>query len=300
MSDGIINIYKEPGYTSHDVVAKLRGMLHQKRIGHTGTLDPDAEGVLPVCLGKATRICDMLTDESKEYEAVMRLGVVTDTQDMTGRILEQHDVDSLSPDSVKAVIDSFTGDILQIPPMYSAIKVGGRKLYELARAGIEVERKPRRIHIYDITIQDISIPEVTFRTVCSKGTYIRTLCHDIGVKLGCGAAMSHLTRTRVGMFDAASALKLAEVERMVGEGALEDHIITVREFFGDIPEARVNSSGVKKAQNGNKLFFSDIESVDSLHNNENVKVTGADSFLYGIYTVNLSEGSLSPYKMFFC
>ena len=170
--NGVINIYKEKGYTSHDVVAKLRGILHQKKIGHTGTLDPDAEGVLPVCLGRGTRLCDMLTDHEKEYEAVLLLGVVTDTQDTTGTVLHTSPV-TVSEEEVKACIQSFIGEQMQIPPMYSALKVGGKKLYELAREGIEVERKPRPVCFHEIEILEMELPRVRIRVRCSKGTYIR-------------------------------------------------------------------------------------------------------------------------------
>ena len=182
MINGILNVYKEAGYTSHDVVAKLRGICRQKKIGHTGTLDPDAVGVLPVCLGNATRLCDMLTDKSKEYEAVLLLGKVTDTQDISGKVLEEHPVPAEEEKAVEAVL-SFLGKYEQIPPMYSALKVNGKKLYELARAGKEVERAGRPVEIRQIEILSAALPEITFRVVCSKGTYIRTLCHDIGARL---------------------------------------------------------------------------------------------------------------------
>ena len=173
MINGVINVYKEKGYTSHDVVAKLRGILRQKKIGHTGTLDPEAEGVLPVCLGKATKLCELLTDKTKTYEAVLRLGIVTDTQDMTGKVLEEHPV-SVTDEEVERTILSFLGDQEQIPPMYSALKVNGRKLYELAREGKEVERKPRKVTLYEIKILEMNLPLVRFSVTCSKGTYIRT------------------------------------------------------------------------------------------------------------------------------
>ena len=193
---GIIVIHKEKGFTSHDVVAKLRGILHMKKIGHTGTLDPDAEGVLPVALGKATRLVDMITDKEKTYEAVMRLGVVTDTQDMSGTVLSQTTELSVTEEELCTVVSSFVGDYMQVPPMYSALKVNGKKLYELAREGKTVERKPRPVHFYEIEILDISFPLVRFRVTCSKGTYIRTLCNDIGEKLGCGGCMEKLLRTK--------------------------------------------------------------------------------------------------------
>lgn len=185
MLDGVLNIYKEKGYTSHDVVAKMRGILRQKKIGHTGTLDPDAEGVLPVCLGKGTRLCDMLTDHSKVYRAVLLLGIDTDTQDISGQILEKRPVEE-NPEQVLEVIKSFIGPYDQIPPMYSALKVDGKRLYELARAGKIVERQARQVVIHDITVESMELPRVTMTVSCSKGTYIRTLCHDIGKKLGCG------------------------------------------------------------------------------------------------------------------
>ena len=199
MVNGIINVYKEKGYTSFDVVAKLRGIFKQKKIGHTGTLDPDAEGVLPVCLGKATKVCDLLTDKSKEYEAVLLLGKVTDTQDITGTVLEEKDV-KVTEEAVRETVLSFVGDYMQIPPMYSALKVNGKKLCDLAREGKTVERQARPVKILTIDILDVTLPRVRMRVHCSKGTYIRTLCQDIGEKLGCGGCMESLLRTQVSEF----------------------------------------------------------------------------------------------------
>lgn len=183
--DGIINVYKEAGFTSHDVVAKLRGICRQKKIGHTGTLDPQATGVLPVCLGNATRACEMLTDRTKEYVAELLLGQITDTQDITGTVLEEREV-AVSEAQVREVIAGFVGGYDQIPPMYSALKVNGKKLYELARAGKEVERQARHVDLPAIEILEIKFPVVKFRVECSKGTYIRSLCADIGEN--CAAA----------------------------------------------------------------------------------------------------------------
>ncbi len=182
MIHGIINVYKEKGFTSHDVVAKLRGIVGQKKIGHTGTLDPDATGVLPVCLGKATKLCDLLTDKNKTYEAVLLLGKTTDTQDITGEVLEEKSTEALTEEKVREAIEGFIGDYEQIPPMYSALKVNGKKLYELAREGKVIERKARPVKILDIQILEIDLPKVRMEVSCSKGTYIRTLCHDIGEK----------------------------------------------------------------------------------------------------------------------
>ena len=216
MVNGIINVYKEKGYTSFDVVAKLRGIFKQKKIGHTGTLDPDAEGVLPVCLGKATKVCDLLTDKSKEYEAVLLLGKVTDTQDITGTVLEEKDV-KVTEEAVRETVLSFVGDYMQIPPMYSALKVNGKKLCDLAREGKTVERQARPVKILTIDILDVTLPRVRMRVHCSKGTYIRTLCQDIGEKLGCGGCMESLLRTQVSEFLLKDALKIGEIEQLVKE-----------------------------------------------------------------------------------
>ena len=211
MINGIINVYKEKGYTSHDVVARLCGILHQKKIGHTGTLDPDAEGVLPVCLGKGTKLCGLLTDKRKTYEAVLHLGLDTDTQDISGVVKRECEV-RVSQEEVRACMESFVGEQMQIPPMYSALKVKGKKLYELAREGIEVERQPRPVTFYEIRILSMELPFVRFSVTCSKGTYIRTLCHDIGEKLGCMGCMESLLRTRVDRFDIQDSLKLSAIE----------------------------------------------------------------------------------------
>ena len=188
--DGILNVYKEKGFTSHDVVAKLRGIFHQKKIGHTGTLDPDATGVLPVCLGKATKVCELLTDKDKTYHAIVQLGIVTDTQDTSGKILEEHEVE-VTFEQIQKVASDFVGDLMQIPPMYSAIKVNGKKLYELARAGQEIKREPRKIQVFSLELGEYDEANHTFEmnVHCGKGTYIRTICHDIGQALGCGGAM---------------------------------------------------------------------------------------------------------------
>ena len=177
--DGILNVYKEPGFTSHDVVAKLRGICKQKKIGHTGTLDPDASGVLVVCLGNATKLCDMLTDQSKEYRAVMLLGCVTDTQDTTGKVLLERPV-TVDEAQVRQAVLSFVGEYDQLPPMYSALKVNGQKLCDLARAGREVERQSRRVTIHSVTIEEISLPRVTMTVACSKGTYGASGAHPFG------------------------------------------------------------------------------------------------------------------------
>ncbi len=253
MMDGIINVYKEKGYTSHDVVAKLRGILRMKKIGHTGTLDPDAEGVLPVCLGKATKLCDLLTDKTKTYQAVMLLGQETDTQDTTGEVLAQYPVNA-TEEEVREAVESFLGPYMQVPPMYSALKVNGKKLYELARAGKEVEREARPVEIFEIHVDSIELPRVTMTVTCSKGTYIRTLCYDIGRKLGCGGCMEHLLRTRVDRFELADSLKLSQIEELRDRGEVENHVIAVDEVFAGLPAyTAVPGDGDKLVHNGNPL-----------------------------------------------
>ncbi len=300
MFNGVINIYKEPGYTSHDVVAKLRGITRQKKIGHTGTLDPDAEGVLCVCLGAATRVCDMLTDASKEYEVRFLLGVTTDTQDMSGEIIKRSDV-NVTCDEVRECILGFVGESDQIPPMYSALKHNGKKLYELARAGIEVERKPRHITISDIRIINIDLPYITMRVDCSKGTYIRTLCHDIGASLGCGGVMEHLLRTRVGSFKVSDSVRLSEAEDLMKQDRINEILIPVTGLFDDLSSLSVTTSGKRRADNGNQLTAADL----SLHNykpvpDEEFKIMGEDGFFYGIYRYIEKEKVFKPVKMFFC
>lgn len=248
--DGIINVYKEKGYTSFDVVAKLRRILGQKKIGHTGTLDPDATGVLPVCLGKGTKLVEFLTDKDKEYRAVVKLGITTDTLDMSGKVLSESKVSVNESDIIKAA-GEFVGDILQIPPMYSAIKVGGKKLYELARKDSSIEREARPVTIHSLNITDIDLTENVFSMdVCvSKGTYIRSLADDIGRKLGCGACLSDLERTRSGTFLKSDALTLSEIEDIVSEKGLEElEKITVK-----IPELLKIKSVILKYEHDDRV-----------------------------------------------
>ena len=249
--DGIINVYKEKGFTSHDVVAKLRGILRMKKIGHTGTLDPAAEGVLPVCLGKGTRLCDMLTDKTKTYRAVLLLGQETDTQDTTGVVQAEYPV-HVTEEEVRNAIVSFLGDYMQIPPMYSALKVNGKKLYELARQGKEVERQARPVQILNIQIESIDLPRATFFVTCSKGTYIRTLCYDIGRKLGCGGCMESLLRTRVDRFELKDSLTLSQIEKLRDEGRLEEAVVPVEGVFLRLPALVTKpGDGDKLLHNGN-------------------------------------------------
>ena len=299
MYHGMINVYKEKGFTSHDVVAKLRGICKQKKIGHTGTLDPDAVGVLPVCLGCATRLCDMLTEKDKEYVAVLRLGVTTDTQDITGKVLAEKEVTE-SVEKVREVISSFEGEQLQIPPMYSALKVNGKKLYELAREGKEIERKARPIVVHEIEILSENMPEFTIRVKCSKGTYIRTICHDIGQKLSCGGAMVSLKRTKVGNFGIEDSYTLSRIEDMAKEGRLCEILLPVEKVFEKLPEIRVKEETMKALLNGNQLRREDFLSLsEEALKAEEVRVYGSDGRFYGVYGYQEGRKLFCPIKMFF-
>ncbi len=295
MTDGIINVYKESGFTSHDVVAKLRGILRQKKIGHTGTLDPEAQGVLPVCLGKATRVCELLAGHDKQYRAALLLGVVTDTQDMAGRVLREMPV-TCDEEEVRRCIAAFTGPQQQVPPMYSALKVNGQKLYDLARQGIEVERRPRTIVIEEIRIEEIRLPEVTMTVTCSKGTYIRTLCHDIGAALGCGGCMKSLLRTRVGPFAVEDSVTLDEIVRRRDEGRLQELILPVDSLFAQVPRVTLDGAAERLVRNGNPLPRQEI--AGRLEAAERIRVYGADGQFLALYGWNEQKQSYRAVKMF--
>lgn len=298
MDSGIINVYKEAGYTSFDVVARLRGILKVKKIGHTGTLDPDATGVLPVCVGKATKVCDMLTDKDKVYECVMKLGVETDTYDMSGRIIERKSVTATEDEIVNA-INSFVGDIMQVPPMYSALKVNGKKLYELAREGKEVERKARPVSIFSIDILEINVPEVSIRIHCSKGTYIRSLCHDIGAKLGCGCAMKSLVRTRVSMFDISDARTLDEIERIAKNGNIKGILLPLDQVFEGMRTVFVvpTEEAIKLAVNGGKISEGLVfaESISEFNEGEKYRIYLPDNRFLGVYSYQESQFVLEKF-----
>lgn len=256
--NGVLNVYKEKGYTSHDVVAKLRGILRQRRIGHTGTLDPEAEGVLPVCVGTATKLCDMLTDKTKVYRALLVFGMATDTEDMTGTVIQRLPVTSKKEDLLP-VLESFLGESEQIPPMYSAIKVEGRKLYELAREGKTVERKGRTIQIASIKLLDVSaeengtLLEAQIEVTCGKGTYIRSLCRDIGERLGTCACMKSLVRLRSGEFGIEQAMRLSEIEAAVQNQTIGTAITSIESIFASCGRLVTAAEWDRLLHNGNKL-----------------------------------------------
>ena len=255
MPDGIIIIDKPAGWTSMDVCAKLRGVFHEKRIGHAGTLDPMATGVLPVFVGKATKAVSFAEDGKKEYHALLRLGFTTDTQDTTGTVLRECEA-NIGEAEFRAILPRFTGEISQIPPMYSAIKIGGQKLYDLARKGQEVERKARNITVFELELVEMLSPcEAKLRVLCSKGTYIRTLCHDIGAALGCGGTMADLRRVRSGRFTLENALTFEEIAALLAENNLESRVFPTDSVFFDLPEVHLNAEGDIRASHGN--FFAE-------------------------------------------
>lgn len=299
MINGVLNIHKEKGYTSHDVVAKLRGIVGQKKIGHTGTLDPDATGVLPVCLGKATKLCDMLTDKSKTYETVMLLGKTTDTQDISGEVLKEEAYEHLTTEEVERAILSFVGEYAQIPPMYSALKVNGKKLYELAREGIEVERKARPITIHSIQIKEIDLPRVRMEVYCSKGTYIRTLCNDIGEKLGCGACMEELLRTKVSCFRLADSLTLAEVQKMKEDGRLEEILTSIDSLFLEYPAVTLKEEFQPLVFNGNTFLPKHLKERVVLEDGVKIRVYDDQNRFIAIYRFEKEKYCFKIEKMFF-
>lgn len=293
--DGILIIHKEKGYTSHDVVARLRGILHQKKIGHTGTLDPDATGVLPVCLGRATKVVELLTDKEKTYVAKVRLGVTTDTQDITGQVVCERPV-QVTEEQIRQAAESFLGDQMQIPPMYSALKVNGRKLCDLARQGIEVERRPRPVHFYEIRILSLCLPVLELEVTCSKGTYIRTLCHDLGEKLGCGGCMEELVRTRVGRFSLDQALTLGQVQALVEEGNILEQVQGIESVFGEYPRISCLEGGDRLLHNGNPL---PREMVPENIRGRFVRMCDSSGSFVGIYQFREDRKLYFPVKMFY-
>lgn len=246
MANGILIVDKPEGWTSQDVVSKLRGVLHEKRVGHGGTLDPMATGVLPVFVGRATRAVEFFEHTEKSYEATLLLGVTTDTQDTTGTVLETRPV-TTEEAALRDALARFTGVQQQLPPMYSAVKIGGKKLYELARAGKEIERKPREITIFSLELLDFTENSARLRVHCSKGTYIRTLCHDIGQALGCGGCMASLRRVQAGAYTLAEAVTLDEILASADPQALLKPVDTL---FSAYPRLTLTAGQEKCVRNG--------------------------------------------------
>ncbi|OBZ18337.1 tRNA pseudouridine(55) synthase TruB [Bacillus sp. FJAT-27264] len=296
---GVLAVYKPAGFTSHDVVAKARRILGMKRIGHTGTLDPQVTGVLPLCLGRATRVVEYIQELPKEYVATLRLGMASDTEDLTGTITETVDEVNVTDEEIAAVLNSFQGVISQVPPMYSAVKVDGKRLYELAREGKTVERKSREVEIYEIELLDVTrngnYPDITFRARCSKGTYIRTLCVDIGRALGVPGVMVKLERTMSAGITAEHCLTLEEIADHKEAGTLESHLIAADEAIAHLPQHKVMDEKKKAALQGQRLSLRFVAPE---------VVTDGDFRLYdlqgeflGIYKLD-EAGAIAPVKVF--
>lgn len=298
MINGIVNIYKEKGYTSHDVVAVLRKVVGQKKIGHTGTLDPDATGVLPVCLGRATKVCELLTDHDKTYEALLLLGKTTDTQDISGEVLEERDPGNLTEEEVRSCIESFIGEYDQIPPMYSALKVNGKKLYELAREGKTVERKSRKVQIHGIRILEMNLPHVRMKVDCSKGTYIRTLCHDIGEKLQVGGCMEELERTKVGRFLKEDAVTLDEVRQKMEQGEGAELFTPLDQIFAELPAVTVTDAKAWMSYNGNDLPERFLLEKEAWTDGQEVRVYDSRKNFIGLYQYRAPKKLFHIKKMF--
>jgi tRNA pseudouridine55 synthase len=300
--EGVLPVLKPVDYTSHDVVAVVRRILKIKRIGHTGTLDPSVTGVLPLCIGRATRIVEYIQDLPKEYEAILQIGQATDTEDLSGNVIETCDEVTSTVDKLRNVISSFLGTIEQIPPMYSAVRVNGKRLYELARRGEEVERKPRQVTIHEIEILQMDLdqpfPEVKFRVLCSKGTYIRTLCVDIGRALGFPAAMKELIRTASGSIHIQDCISLSDIEQLHQNQQLEDRIIPVDQAIRHLPAYYLDQDHAERALQGQKISLSQLMPVSDLQENEEVRMYGPHDQFLGIYHIDRHHQILKPLKVF--
>lgn len=298
--EGILAVYKPAGFTSHDVVAKVRRILRMKRIGHTGTLDPQVTGVLPLCLGKATRVVEYMQELPKEYQATLRLGMASDTEDLTGQIIEQVDEVSITKEQLEEVLRSFHGIISQVPPMYSAVKVDGKRLYELAREGKTVERKSREVTIYEIEMTDIRLdgpyPELSFRVLCSKGTYIRTLCVDIGRMLGLPSVMVKLERTSSAGILAENCLSFEDIERYMEDGSLHSHLIPVDQAISHLPAHTVHEDKTSAALQGQRLSYKSV--IPEVVDEEPLRLYDSTGRFLGIFQRQKDTGAIAPVKVF--
>ncbi|MBR5405250.1 MAG: tRNA pseudouridine(55) synthase TruB [Oscillospiraceae bacterium] len=294
MESGILIMDKPQGFTSFDVIGKLRGILKMKKLGHTGTLDPMATGVLPVLVGTAARACDILPDEGKAYRAGFRLGTVTDTQDSTGTVLQVHPVTAGSAEILR-VLPEFTGWIDQIPPMYSAVQINGKRLYELARAGKEIERPARRVLVEQITLEEFdgAAGSGVLSVRCGKGTYVRTLIHDIGQRLSCGAHMTALTRTEACGFSLSEAHSFDEVQQAADSGCLSGLILPTDRLFADLPALRLNAAQSRMYANGVKLTLSRLHLPEGA---ARLRVYADSGRFFGLAEPDRENGVLRIYK----
>lgn len=292
--DGVLNVNKPKGMTSHDVVDWVRGLVHMRRVGHTGTLDPEATGALPICIGKATRIAQFLTGLKKTYVATMRLGIVTDTQDSTGKVIRRSGKTDIPVEVIESAFDRFKGKIQQIPPMASAVKIGGRRLYNLAREGKSIQRPPKSVQIYRLQILDYRSPDITFEATCSKGTYIRTLCADIGEVLGCGAHMTSLIRTQSGPFSLEQSHTLEELKLASN---IKDLLWSMDEALGYLRAVRVKEKAVEPVLNGTPIASSWIEpEVIGVKTGQLVRVHSPEGKLLAV--ARASKVAFKPVRVF--
>jgi tRNA pseudouridine55 synthase len=303
--NGIINVLKPSGMTSFDVIAYLRKLLGIRKIGHAGTLDPMAAGVLPVCAGNATKAIEFLMDKDKLYRAELTLGIATDTQDNTGNVISARAPECSDEDIIKAV-KGFEGKYLQKPPMYSALKVGGKKLYELAREGIDIERQSRTVEIYSADVISVDRKDgikVLFDIHCSKGTYIRTLCADIGGVLGCGGHMSFLLRKRAGCFEISGAVTLEELDKKKKDGTLSSVFLGVDKVFDNLPQYRLDLHSEKKFRNGMSIpvpFAAGIEKTEDSSKDNLTRVYGTDEVFIALgQIIKNDSGNFLKVKKFF-
>ncbi|QHT60741.1 tRNA pseudouridine(55) synthase TruB [Paenibacillus lycopersici] len=302
MIDGILAVWKPAGWTSHDVVAKVRGILKVKRIGHTGTLDPQVTGVLPLCVGRATRVVEYVQERPKSYEAVMRFGLSTDTEDMTGTVTNELPSVSLTEARIREVLASFIGEIDQVPPMFSAVRVDGKRLYELAREGQVIERQSRKVSIYELELLEAQLdqphPVIRFSVVCSKGTYIRTLCVDIGAALQVPAVMVKLIRTMSGGFTQTDCLTLEEIARHKADGTIADKLTALDEALDHFPKITISDSDVRHAFQGKRVPLRNIVAHDPYENDSLLRVYGADGMFAGVFQPDAESGTLKAVKVF--
>ncbi|MCG7407447.1 tRNA pseudouridine(55) synthase TruB [Paenibacillus sp. ACRRX] len=298
--NGILPVWKPEGWTSHDVVAKVRGIVREKRIGHTGTLDPQVTGVLPLCVGKATRIVEYLQELPKQYEAVLRFGVATDTEDSSGTVMERMDAAHLTEERIREVMASFSGQIDQVPPMYSAVKVNGQRLYELAREGKTVERKSRTVTIHDIEVLDMNLgvsePTVRFRVTCSKGTYIRTLCVDIGRALEVPSTMESLIRTMSAQYTAEQCYTIEQIQQAANEGSVEALLQPVEQAMSHVPAIHMLDAFAHYAVQGRGIPFRAC-SFQPL-TNQLYRLYDEQEAFYGLFHVPVEDTCLRPVKVF--
>jgi tRNA pseudouridine55 synthase len=291
--DLIVSVNKQKDISSHDAVRKVKKILQAKKAGHTGTLDPMATGLLIICTNRATRLADYFSSLHKEYRAIMKLGETTDTQDADGRVIAKEDASNIDGDRIKSAVDAFKGSMLQLPPMFSALKHKGKPLYKLARKGIEIERKSREVNIYQIELLDINIPYVEFKAICSKGTYIRTLCDDIGKKLGVGAHLFELERTAVGQFCLNDSVTIEELKSVDMEQLNCKGIYTKDKALSWMPELKIEMSMVKSIKNGVPIEVGRLSGIsDEIKSARGIRIKSPDDELLAVASYRADKDTI--------